>query len=287
MAKKRDSLARIATALERLAGDSQPGQLPDLTQHRTFVWQGERQSLQPVAQINPLPLSLLVGIDSARDQLLENTRRFALGFAAHHALLWGARGTGKSSLVKAVYGELANLADAPAPLVLVEIERSDIHSLPALIAQLEPLAARLLIFCDDLSFEADDQRYKALKVVLDGGLRGRPHSLLFYATSNRRHLLPRDRAEQSEGDGLRPGEVVEEKLSLSDRFGLWLGFHKTDQDAYLEMIARYLAHYDIQLDEAQWRARAIEWAAIRGARSGRVAWQFVTELAGAQGRALD
>lgn len=195
MAKKRDSLTRIATALERLAGNAQSVQLPDLTRHRTFVWQGERQSLQPVAQINPL--SLLVSIDSARDQLLENTRRFALGFAAHHALLWGARGTGKSSLVKAVYGELANLADAPAPLVLVEIERSDIHSLPALIAQLEPLAARLIIFCDDLSFEADDQRYKALKVVLDGGLRGRPHSLLFYATSNRRHLLPRDRAEQS------------------------------------------------------------------------------------------
>jgi len=273
-------LTRLAEALERLAPP--PGQADDLQGADAFVWSGPEQRLQPVPQVARVSLGLLKGIDRTRDQLLENTKRFANGLGANNALLWGARGMGKSSLVKAVHAEI--IATKPGVLALIEIHREDIDSLPLLMRRLRASSRRFLIFCDDLSFDSGDTSYKSLKAVLEGGLEGRPANVLFYATSNRRHLLPRDMMENERGGAINPGEAVEEKVSLSDRFGLWLGFHSCSQEEFLDMIRGYVAAFALPVEEAVWRPQAIEWTATRGARSGRVAWQFVQDLAGSLGR---
>ena len=226
-------------------------------------------------RVNRVPIDLIRGVDRARDQLVENTRRFAAGLPANNVLLWGARGMGKSSLVKA-----AHAACDDGSLKLIEIHREDIDSLPRLLGALADRPERFVLFCDDLSFDHDDGSYKSLKAVLEGGIEGRPENVVFYATSNRRHLLPRDMMENERATAINPGEAVEEKVSLSDRFGLWLGFHKCDQDSYLDMVRGYAAHFDLPVDDDDLRARALEWATTRGGRSGRVAWQFVTALAG-------
>ncbi len=233
-----------------------------------------------MARVNRVDLDLLVGIDRARDTLLANTRRFAAGYAANNALLWGARGMGKSSLVKAIHAEVQ--AQHPG-LKLVELQREDLPSVGRLLAHLRAAPDRFLLFCDDLSFSHDDQHYKSLKAVLDGGIEGRPENVVLYATSNRRHLMPRDMIENERSSAISPSEAVEEKVSLSDRFGLWLGFHPCGQDEYLAMIDRYCAAHGLKVDPAELRAEAIEWQATRGARSGRVAWQFFTDLAGRHG----
>ena len=273
-------LERIAQALEKLAFGTTPDK--DAASARSplgaYVWQAETRQLEALAQVNRLPLDLLLGVDRAKALLLENTRRFASGLPANNALLWGARGMGKSSMVKAIHGHLADQA-WDAPLELVEISRTDIASLGALNEALSARDARCLIYCDDLSFDYDDGAYKSLKTVLDGGLAGRPSNVLFYATSNRRHLMPRDMMENEAGSAINPGEAVEEKLSLSDRFGLWLGFHKCDQETYLGMIQGYAGHFGLDLPRNEWRAAALEWQVTRGARSGRVAWQFFQDLA--------
>ena len=275
-------LARIAAALERLA--PAPVAAPDFGTADAFVWHVAPDRLQPVAEVSRVDLALLVGIDRARDTLLANTLQFARGFAANNALLWGARGMGKSSLVKAVHA--AVLARGQA-LRLVELSREDLPSVPRLLAHLRAAADhRFVLFCDDLSFSADDQHYKSLKAVLDGGIEGRPQNVLFYATSNRRHLMPREMIENERSTAINPSEAVEEKVSLSDRFGLWLGFHPCGQDEYLAMIAGYCAAYGLKTEPQALRAEAIEWQATRGARSGRVAWQFFTDLAGRRGLAL-
>ena len=274
-----DSLARIAAALERLA--PAPAPAPDFDAAEAFVWHLAPDRLDPVAAVNRVALPLLVGIDRARDTLLENTLHFAAGLPANNALLWGARGMGKSSLVKAVHAEVRHRGLA---LKLVELSREDLASIGRLLAHLRAAAAhRFLLFCDDLSFSHDDQHYKALKAVLDGGIEGRPENVIFYATSNRRHLMPREMIENERSTAISPSEAVEEKVSLSDRFGLWLGFHPCGQDEYLAMIRGYCEAFGISVGEAELRAEAIEWAATRGARSGRVAWQFVTDLAGRKG----
>ncbi len=237
-------------------------------------------------RVNRVEMVLLRGIDRARDTLIENTRRFAEGLPANNALLWGARGMGKSSLVKAAHatvnGDLV-AAGRPAILKLVEIHREDIESLPQLMAMVRATAYRFIVFCDDLSFDHDDTSYKSLKAVLEGGIEGRPDNVIFYATSNRRHLLPRDMMENERSTSINPGEAVEEKVSLSDRFGLWLGFHKCSQDEYLAMVFGYVDHFGLKADADLVRAEALEWATTRGSRSGRVAWQFVQELAGRLG----
>jgi len=272
------ALTRIAEALERMAPAPIPA--PDFADAEGFVWHVDPDRLEPVARINRVRLDLLVGIDRSRDTLLDNTRRFARGFSANNALLWGARGMGKSSLVKAIHAEVAvNHTD----LKLVELQREDLPSVGRLLNHLRGAPQRFLLFCDDLSFSHDDQHYKSLKAVLDGGIEGRPDNVLFYATSNRRHLMPRDMIENERSSAINPSEAVEEKVSLSDRFGLWLGFHPCDQDEYLTMIDRYCAAYGVAVDAETLRAEAIEWQATRGARSGRVAWQFFTDLAGRQG----
>jgi len=272
-------LARIAAALERLA--PAPAEAPDFDAADAFVWHVSPDRLAPVAQVNRVDLSLLLGIDRSRDTLLANTRQFAAGLPANNALLWGARGMGKSSLVKAIH---AQLRAEGAALKIVELQREDLPSIPRLMALLRGAPEhRFLLFCDDLSFSHDDQHYKSLKAVLDGGVEGRPDNVLLYATSNRRHLMPRDMIENERSTAINPSEAVEEKVSLSDRFGLWLGFHPCDQDAYLEMIRGYCAHYGVEIADEELRAEAIEWAATRGARSGRVAWQFFTDLAGRRG----
>ena len=227
----------------------------------------------------------LIGINRSRDTLLDNTRRFAEGYPANNALLWGARGMGKSSLVKAVHGTIA--AETEGKLVLVEIHREDLSSLPQLLAVLRDSPRRFILFCDDLSFDADDTTYKSLKAMLEGGIEGRPKNVIFYATSNRRHLMPRDMNENESSTGINPAEAVEEKVSLSDRFGLWLGFHNCDQDAFFEMLDGYVARYDLDIDQKTLRAEAIEWSMTRGARSGRVAWQYIQDLAGRQRKQLD
>jgi predicted AAA+ superfamily ATPase len=270
---------RIARAIERL-GPRMPDR-PDFTAGDAFVWQAETEGFLPVQRVNRLPLSLLKGIDQARDALLENTRRFAGGLPANNALLWGARAMGKSSLVKAVHGEIAGLK-------LVEIHREDIALLPYLLAHLREAAGhRFILFCDDLSFEAQDASYKSLKAVLEGGIEGRPDNVLFYATSNRRHLMPREMVDNERSTAIHPGEAVEEKLSLSDRFGLWIGFHNCGQDDYLTMVRAYAAHYCLGIDVAALRQEALSWALARGSRSGRVAWQFIQDLAGRLGRPLE
>ncbi|WP_439110771.1 ATP-binding protein [Lentibacter sp.] len=273
-----EELARIAAALERMSPPPLPA--PDFAAADAFVWHVEPDRLSPVARVSKVDLSLLVGVDRSRDTLLDNTRQFARGLPANNALLWGARGMGKSSLVKAVHAQV--LAEG-LPLKMVELQREDLPSVARLLNLLRSSQARFVLFCDDLSFSHDDQHYKSLKAVLDGGIEGRPDNVVFYATSNRRHLMPRDMIENERSSGISPSEAVEEKVSLSDRFGLWLGFHPCSQDEYLAMIRGYCAHFGITLPEATLRAEAIEWQATRGARSGRVAWQYVTDLAGRTG----
>ena len=276
-------LGRIADALERLSPEG--GAAPDLAAADAFVWHAESGRLAPVADVSHVALPLLRGIDRVTGILLENTRRFAEGLPANNALLWGARGMGKSSLVKAVHAHIA--AERPGALALVEIHREDIGSLPGLLAMLRSAGRRFVLFCDDLSFDGSDTTYKSLKAVLEGGLEGRPENVVFYATSNRRHLMPRDMIENERSTAIAPAEAVEEKVSLSDRFGLWLGFHNCDQATYFEMVEGYAAHFGLEVEPDALRRQANEWSVTRGARSGRVAWQFVQDLAGRLGRKLN
>ena len=273
-----DPMARIADALERIA--PAPRTAPDLDAADAFVWHVAPDRLEPVGQVNHVEMQLLVGIDRSRDTLLENTQQFARGLPANNALLWGARGMGKSSLVKAVH---AAVCAQGLPLKIIELHREDLASVGRLLSLLRGGEGRFLLFCDDLSFGETDEQYKSLKAVLDGGIEGRPENVLFYATSNRRHLMPRDMIENERSSAITPSEAVEEKVSLSDRFGLWLGFHPCDQDAYLAMIRGYCDAYGVEIDDDTLRAEAIEWQATRGARSGRVAWQYFTDLAGRRG----
>ena len=277
-----DPLERIAAALERLSPPPPPA--PGFDGAEAFVWHVGPDRLEPVAQVNRVGFGLLLGIERARNTLLANTLQFAAGLPANNALLWGARGMGKSSLVKAVHAEAqARLGARGAQLKLVELQREDLPSVGRLLALLRESDARFLLFCDDLSFSHDDQHYKSLKAVLDGGIEGRPDNVLFYATSNRRHLMPRDMIENERSSAITPSEAVEEKVSLSDRFGLWLGFHPCSQDDYLAMIRGYCAAHGVTVPPDRLRAEAVEWAATRGARSGRVAWQFFCDLAGREG----
>ena len=275
------ALTRIADALDRLSPP--PAAIPSFTEADAYVWHTGPDRLEPVRRVARVPLDQLVGIDRARDTLLANTLQFARGHAANNALLWGARGMGKSSLVKAVHAEAVARG---LPLMLVEISRDDLASVGRLLAILGDSKRRFLLFADDLSFSSDDAQYKSLKAVLDGGLSGRPPNVVLYATSNRRHLMPRDMIDNERATAIHPGEAVEEKVSLSDRFGLWLGFHPCGQDEYLAMIRGYCAAYGLEVEPETLRAEAIEWQATRGARSGRVAWQFFTDLAGRKGLAL-
>jgi len=274
-------LARIADALDRLAPPRAPR--PDLDAAEAFVWRAEDSALIPVPKVNRIDLGLLRGIDLVRDQLVENTARFACGLPANNALLWGARGMGKSSLVKAVH---ADVNAGHGALKLIEIHREDIASLPVLMGLLRDAPGRFIVFCDDLSFDSDDTSYKSLKAALEGGIEGRPTHVIFYATSNRRHLLPRDMMENERSTAINPGEAVEEKVSLSDRFGLWLGFHRCSQDEYLSMVYGYADHFGLKASREDMHAGAIEWAATRGARSGRTAWQYIQDLAGRLGQQL-
>jgi len=272
-------LSRIADALERMAPS---GAAPtDFGEADAFVWHAAGRRLAPVPNVNRVEIALLRGIDRVRDTLADNTRRFARGLPANNALLWGARGMGKSSLVKAVHAAINDATPSSRqPLKLIEIHREDIETLPELMALLRPDPHRFIVFCDDLSFDADDTSYKSLKAVLEGGIEGRPENVIFYATSNRRHLLPRDMMENERSTAINPGEAVEEKVSLSDRFGLWLGFHKCSQDEYLDMVFAYVDHFGLRADRERVRAEALEWATTRGSRSGRTAWQFIQDLAG-------
>ncbi|MBO9422443.1 ATP-binding protein [Labrenzia sp. R4_2] len=251
-----------------------------------FVWSPNPGELIPVAKVNRVDIALLCAVSHVRDLLLDNTRRFAKGLPANNALLWGARGMGKSSLVKAAQAAV-NTELGSSTLKLIEIHREDIESLPKLMAQIRPAPYRFIVFCDDLSFDHDDTSYKSLKAVLEGGIEGRPENVLFYATSNRRHLLPRDMMENERSTAINPSEAVEEKVSLSDRFGLWLGFHKCSQDDYLDMVRGYASHYGLDVIEENLRAEALEWSTTRGSRSGRVAYQFIQDLAGRIGKSLD
>jgi predicted AAA+ superfamily ATPase len=273
-------LARIAGALERLAPP--PPAAPDFAAAEAFVWHPEGRKLAAVRRVNRVDMSLLKGIERVRDLLVENTERFARGLPANNALLWGARGMGKSSLVKAAHATIG-AAHPSAGLKLIEIHREDIESLPDLMGLLRSASQRFIVFCDDLSFDAEDTSYKSLKTMLEGGIEGRPENVIFYATSNRRHLLARDMVENERSTAINPGEAVEEKVSLSDRFGLWLGFHRCSQDEYLAMVEAYIGFYRVPFASDDLRREALEWAATRGARSGRVAWQYVQDLAGRLG----
>jgi len=273
-------LSRIADALERLAP---PAPLPpDFSVAQAFVWRAAGGTFHAVRSVNRVDIGLLEGIDLQRDILFANTSRFAKALPANNALLWGARGMGKSSLVKSVHGALAG----EGRLKLVEIHREDIEALPDLLAVLAGAPFQFIVFCDDLSFDGPETSYKALKTALEGGVEGRPRNVLFYATSNRRHLMPRDMMENERATAIDPGEVIEEKVSLSDRFGLWIGFHNCSQDDYLAMVFGYARHYGLDAPEATIRAEALEWSMTRGARSGRVAWQYVLDLAGRLGKTL-
>jgi predicted AAA+ superfamily ATPase len=282
------TLDRLAAALERMA--PRPAPVFDFDAAEAFVWQSSPAAFVAVPHVNRQPLDLLKGIDRAAEQLLDNTRRFAQGLPANNALLWGARGMGKSSLVKASHAQvrrdLGSGAKGKPDLKLVEIHREDIDSLPACLGYLRPAKHRFIVFCDDLSFDRDDTSYKSLKAVLEGGIEGRPENVLFYATSNRRHLMPRDMMENERSTAINPSEAVEEKVSLSDRFGLWLGFHNATQDEYLEMVRSYAAHHKIKMNQAELVREALEWSITRGSRSGRVAWQFIQDLAGRLGHRL-
>ena len=281
-----DPLDRIAEALERLAPARGPQ--ADFAAAEAFVWLSSGTFL-PVPAVNRVPLALLKGIDQVLGQLVDNTDRFARGLPANNALLWGARGSGKSSAVKAVHAEVRGRLGArpERDLKLIEIHREDIGSLPACLAQFRSSPHRFIVFCDDLSFDAADTSYKSLKAVLEGGIEGRPDNVLFYATSNRRHLMPRDIMENEAGTAINPGEAVEEKVSLSDRFGLWLGFHNCSQAQYLDMLRAYAAHYALRVEEAELVRSGLEWSVTRGSRSGRVAWQFIQEVAGELGKKLE
>ncbi|MBD9646938.1 putative AAA+ superfamily ATPase [Ensifer sp. KUDG1] len=269
-------MQKLSAAIERMAGPAAAAN--DWTAAECFVWAPATHHLQPVAKPNRIELSLITGVDHVRDILLDNTLRFAEGFTANNVLLWGARGMGKSSLVKSVHAQVAR--DTGVAVKLVEVHREDIATLPALMDILKTAPVPVIVFCDDLSFDHDDTSYKSLKAVLDGGVEGRPSNVLLYATSNRRHLLPRHMMENEQSTAINPSEAVEEKVSLSDRFGLWLGFHKCSQDDYLAMIDGYAEHYGFKRDRETLHAEALEWATTRGARSGRVAWQFIQDLAG-------
>jgi uncharacterized protein len=279
MAKDLDKalLKRVAEALERLA--PAPPKPANFAKHEAFVWRSSPPGLDAVARINRVDLSLLKGIDLTRDQLLDNTRRFAKGLPANNALLWGARGMGKSSLVKAAQAQVNR--EVKGALKIIEIHREDIDSLPALTAMLRSETKyRFIVFCDDLSFDAQDTSYKSLKAALDGGLEGRPPNVVFYATSNRRHLLPRDMIENERSTAINPSEAVQEKVSLSDRFGLWLGFHNCSQDEFFEMLDGYAKHFKLKISQDELHKAGVEWSVTRGSRSGRVAWQLIQDLAG-------
>ncbi len=273
------ALTRIAEALERLAPP--PAPVPSFTEATAYVWHPDPDRLEPVEIVNRVDLVQLIGIDRSKDTLLANPLQVARGYGANNALLWGARGMGKSSLVKAVHAEAVAQG---LPLVLVEIAREDLGSVGRLLAILgRARDRRFLLFSDDLSFSHDDTQYKSLKAVLDGGINGRPANVILYATSNRRHLMPRDMIDNERSTAIHPGEAVEEKVSLSDRFGLWLGFHPCSQDEYLAMVQGYCDAYDLPIEPEVLRAEAVEWQATRGGRSGRVAWQLFTDLAGRHG----
>jgi predicted AAA+ superfamily ATPase len=275
-------LHRIADALERLAPASTAAN--DLDAADAFIWHADREWLEPVPSVNRVDIGLLRGIDRVRDILRENTERFAAGLPANNVLLWGARGTGKSALVKAIHAAI-NDARSGA-LALIEIHREDIPSLPRLLSLVRGSARRCILFCDDLSFDQQDTSYKSLKAVLEGGIEGRPGNVVLYATSNRRHLMSREMIENERSTAINPAEAVEEKVSLSDRFGLWLGFHNLDQETYQAIVSGYAAHYGLDLPPDQLRADAGEWSITRGSRSGRVAWQFIQDLAGRLGKSL-
>ncbi len=275
-----EKLDEIAQALNRLAPPV--ARDVDFSVAEAFIWQAARGQVQPVQKVNRIDMVLLHGIDRMRDTLVDNTTRFANDLPANNALLWGARGMGKSSLVKAVHGEVN--ADVKGKLKLIEIHREDIESLPDLMGLLRNEEVhRFIVFCDDLSFDAQDTSYKSLKAALEGGIEGRPENMIFYATSNRRHLLPRDMMENERSTAINPSEAVQEKVSLSDRFGLWLGFHNCSQSEFLEMVFAYAKHFKLGVSQEQLRAEAVEWSATRGARSGRVAWQYIQDLAGRLG----
>jgi predicted AAA+ superfamily ATPase len=282
------TLLRIAEALERLS--PRVPAAPDLAAADAFVWHPDGRRLMPVPKVNRVEMALLRGVDRVRDVLMDNTERFARGLPANNALLWGARGMGKSSLVKASHATVnaTHIKEKGwRPLKLIEIHREDIESLPNLMTITRGSPFRFIVFCDDLSFDTDDTTYKSLKAVLEGGIEGRPENVIFYATSNRRHLMPRDMMDNERSTAINPGEAVEEKVSLSDRFGLWLGFHRCSQDEFLEMVTGYIGHYGIKIDPETLRAEALEWATTRGSRSGRVAWQYVQDLAGRLGVPLE
>ncbi len=287
--KSKDHLAHIALTLAEIANilkDLAPSAEKEnrvLGDADAYHWDGDAGVLMAVPVVSRVPLAMLKGIDAVQDILLRNTEQFARGHGANNALLWGARGMGKSSLVKAIHGDIVG-REGFERLVLIEIAREDLDTLPALMRRIGQEQARFIVFCDDLSFDSGETSYKSLKTILDGGLEGRPENVLFYATSNRRHLMPRDMIENERSTAINPGEAVEEKVSLSDRFGLWLGFHNCDQPTFLVMVRAYADHFGLEIDEEMLRARAIEWAATRGARSGRVAVQLVRTLAGEMGK---
>ena len=277
-------LRRIADALEQM---TETGQMPVLSDaHQAYVWQASPDQFQPVDKVNHIPLTLLQGIDHQSDSLYKNTHRFANGYPANNALLWGARGTGKSSLVKAIHADIASSHD----IILIEIHREDLDSLPRLLFHLNQYKnKRFIVFCDDLAFEGAETSYKSLKAVLEGGIEGKPEHVIFYATSNRRHLMAREMIDNERSTAINPSEAVEEKVSLSDRFGLWLGFHSIDHDTYLAMIDAYADAINLatQTDErSDLHHEALAWSITRGSRSGRVAWQFITHAAGEAGIAI-
>lgn len=277
-------LASIAESLEKLCQfvTRNPETQKPVDKFEAFVWQSHPPCFQPISEVARIDLPLLRGIDRAQNILLENTKRFLNGLPANNALLWGARGMGKSSLVKAVHGVLS--VKRPGQLILVEIHREDIHDLPKLLECLRVLEKRFLVFCDDLSFEQEDVSYKSLKTALEGGIAGRPRNCLLYATSNRRHLLPR---KMEENDlAIHASETVEEKVSLSDRFGLWIGFHHCSQDEFIDMVITYTRHFRLTTPENRVKQEALTWSLNRGARSGRVAWQFIQDLAGREGKPI-
>lgn len=284
---KATMLSRIASAIERMA--PQPLPEADFAAADAFIWHPEGNTFVPVHAVNRIPLTLLKGIDRMCDTLVANTERFAKGLPANNALLWGARGMGKSSLVKAVHAEVAATIGqtTDGSLKLVEIHREDIDTLPACLTVLKGQTHRFIVFCDDLSFDANDTSYKSLKAVLEGGIEGRPENVMFYATSNRRHLIPRDMMENERSTAINPSEAVEEKVSLSDRFGLWLGFHNCSQSDYLDMVHSYAQHFGLEHECGDLKAEALEWSVTRGSRSGRVAWQYIQDLAGRLGKRLE
>lgn len=284
-----ERLERLAAALERLAAPRP--EATDFEAAEAFVWRAEGQTFEAVGKVNRVPLALLKGLGHIAAQLADNTEHFARRLPANNALLWGARGMGKSSLVKAIHADVRarlakELAAQDMDLKLVEIHREDIHSLPACLAALRASGHRFIVFCDDLSFDKEDTSYKSLKAVLEGGIEGRPENVIFYATSNRRHLMPREMVDNERSTAINPSEAVEEKVSLSDRFGLWLGFHNCSQDDYLDMVRGYAAYYRLKLKDEELVREALEWSMTRGARSGRVAWQFTQALAGRLGKRL-